>query len=335
MTITVVLNGTSSAGKTSLAEAIRAVSPLAWQISGIDTFLALQPDAMFALPGADAVSDGFTWSAAPVDGVACWDVRLGAQGLRFARAVHQYWAASAAEGINRVIDHVLLNSAMAADLMTRLAPHRPLYVGVRCSADVIDERERQRGDRVIGQGRGIGSHVHNYVPYALEVDTSVLTTEDAAHFVLAVVLAAVLAAVDAAGLTTKAPIHSPMISRGLERVADVAAGLRARSTGRSFQQPAIGPLLQFPNAASRQCDSLAPFSHRLIGTERVVSCRRSALVSAQAPAVRFLSWSRAWRMHCARSCVDSSPIQASKPILNTVTPVSAARPAASFATPLR
>jgi len=90
--------------------------------------------------------------------VACWDVVLGAKGLRFVRAVRQYWAASAAEGINQVIDHVLLSSAKAADLMTRLGPHRPLYVGVRCPADVIDERERQRGDRVIGQGRGIGSH---------------------------------------------------------------------------------------------------------------------------------------------------------------------------------
>ena len=82
---------------------------------------------------------------------------------------------------------------MGSDLTTRLAPHRPLYVGVRCSFDVIDERERQRGDQVIGQGRGIGSHVHNYLPYNLEVDTSVLTSEEAAH--------SVLAAVDEAGLT--------------------------------------------------------------------------------------------------------------------------------------
>ena len=97
MTITVVLHGTSSAGKTSIAEAIRAVSPLPWQISGIDTFLALVPDTMFAALGADAASEGFTWVAATVDGVPCWDVVPGAQALGFARAVHQYWAASAAE----------------------------------------------------------------------------------------------------------------------------------------------------------------------------------------------------------------------------------------------
>jgi chloramphenicol 3-O phosphotransferase len=193
MTITVVLNGTSSAGKTSIAEAIRAVSPLPWQISGIDSFLALVPDTMFAAPGADAASEGFTWVTATVNGVPCWDVVPGAQALGFARAVHQYWAASAAEGFNQVIDHVLLSSVMAADLTTRLSPHRPLYVGVRCPSDVIDERERQRGDRVIGQGRGIASHVHSYVPYDLEVDTSVLTSQEAAH--------SVLAAVDAAGLT--------------------------------------------------------------------------------------------------------------------------------------
>jgi chloramphenicol 3-O-phosphotransferase len=47
---------------------------------------------------------------------------------------------------------------------------------------------------VIGQGRGIASHVHRYVPYHLDVDTSVLTSQEAAH--------SVLAAVDAAGLTT-------------------------------------------------------------------------------------------------------------------------------------
>lgn len=179
--MTIVLNGTSSSGKSSIAAALQQLLPVPVQVSGIDTFLALQPAAMFALPGAPGPCEGFTWSPVEVEGVACWNVTAGARGEALTRAIHQYWAASAAEGLDQVIDHVILNAMLAADLQRRLAPYEPLYVGVRCPLDVIDKRERDRGDRVIGQGRGIGGHVHDYLDYDVEVDTSTTDPDDAAR----------------------------------------------------------------------------------------------------------------------------------------------------------
>lgn len=180
----VVLNGTSSAGKTTLATALQALVPTRVQVSGVDSFLAFQPDSMFAAPDADEVSDGFTWLPAEVEGRPGWVVRPGPAGHALLSAVHAFWAACAEQGIDQVVDHVLLTEDMTRDLRTRLAPHEPLYVGVRCPLDVVDQREADRGDRLIGQGRGIGGIVHGFMPYDLEVDTSVTSPEDAARLVL-------------------------------------------------------------------------------------------------------------------------------------------------------
>jgi chloramphenicol 3-O phosphotransferase len=183
----IVLNGTSSAGKTTLAAAVAEQCPTPLQVSGVDTFLALQPDSMFAPPGSDVPSDGFTWCAVEVEGREAWAVRPGRKGEALMRAVHAYWAACAQEGIHQVVDHVLLSEAMAADLQERLQPHDPLFVDVRCPLNVVDQRERERGDRLIGQGRGIGATVHDFLTYDVHVDTSLMRPEHAAEVVLAAV----------------------------------------------------------------------------------------------------------------------------------------------------
>lgn len=181
----IVLNGTSSAGKTMLAAALQARWSTPLQVSGIDTFLALQPESMFAPPGSKTPTEGFTFCAVEVEGLPAWTVRPGPAGEALLRAVHAYWAACAAEGIAQVVDHVMLSEAMALDLKDRLAAYDPLFVGVRCPLDVVDQRERDRGDRLVGQGRGIGASVHDFLAYDVEVDTSVMGPDEAADLVLA------------------------------------------------------------------------------------------------------------------------------------------------------
>lgn len=181
----IVLNGTSSAGKTTLATALQTQCATPLQISGVDTFLALQPDSMFAPPGSDVASDGFTWCRVEVEGRAAWTVRPGRKGEALMRAAHAYWAACAEEGIHQIVDHVLLSEAMAADLRERLAGYDPLFVGVHCPLDVVDRREGERGDRLIGQGRGIGATVHDFLTYDVHVDTSLMRPHQAAEVVLA------------------------------------------------------------------------------------------------------------------------------------------------------
>lgn len=183
--VLIVLNGTSSAGKTTLATSLQARCSTPLQVSGVDTFLALQPESMFAPPGSVTPTEGFTFCAVEVDGLPAWTVRPGTAGEALMRAVHAYWAACAAEGIPQIIDHVLLSEGMALDLRDRLSPYDPLLVGVRCPLGVVDQRERERGDRLVGQGRGIGARVHDHLTYDVQVDTSLLSPDEAADVVLA------------------------------------------------------------------------------------------------------------------------------------------------------
>ena len=183
--ILIVLNGTSSAGKTTLATSLRERCSTPLQVSGVDTFLALQPESMFAPPGSETPTEGFTFCAVEVDGLPAWTVRPGPAGEALMRAVHAYWAACAAEGIPQVVDHVVLSEAMAFDLKERLSAFDPLLVAVRCPLDVVDQRERERGDRLVGQGRGIGAHVHDFLTYDVQVDTSLMSPDEAADVVLA------------------------------------------------------------------------------------------------------------------------------------------------------
>ena len=59
-----------------------------------------------------------------------------------------------------------------------------LFIGVRCPLAVLEQRERARGDRLVGHARGHAHLVHAHGLYDLEVDTSVAGPEECAEQIL-------------------------------------------------------------------------------------------------------------------------------------------------------
>jgi chloramphenicol 3-O phosphotransferase len=53
-----------------------------------------------------------------------------------------------------------------------LLPFHVLFVGVRCSLEIAEQRERERGDRIEGLARFQYPLVHSHGTYDFEVDTS-------------------------------------------------------------------------------------------------------------------------------------------------------------------
>lgn len=53
-----------------------------------------------------------------------------------------------------------------------------LFVGVRCPLAVLEQRERDRGDREIGLARYQFDRVHRHGIYDLELNTSVLSVAE-------------------------------------------------------------------------------------------------------------------------------------------------------------
>ena len=88
---------------------------------------------------------------------------------------------------------------MTAARMTRRAlPKKPAHaccaalfsdlpawlVGIRCPLEVLEERERARRDRTLGQARLQYNLVHAHGVYDVEVDTSSHTPEECAQIIL-------------------------------------------------------------------------------------------------------------------------------------------------------
>lgn len=169
----VVLNGTSSAGKTSLAKALQRRWDGPLLAVGIDT-------VVFALPGRwlnpPHWHEVFVYSGQG-DSLR---ITAGPLGDRLVAGLHRSVAALAGEGFDVVVDHVLLSPAWVADAAEALSGHRVLSVGVRCPLAEVVRREAARGDRTLGQARAQFETVHAYAGYDVEVDTSLGDPDDCA-----------------------------------------------------------------------------------------------------------------------------------------------------------
>ncbi len=141
----ILLNGTSSAGKSTLAKGLR---------------LSLEPQ--FHYYASDQLADG---GFRPLDA----DVRWGCRELFF-RGFHRSIAAFAAAGVDLLVEHIVEEQSWADDLKMVLAAFDVFWVGVHAPVAEIDRRERLRGDRQIGEGV-FHLKTHRFCRYDVEVDT--------------------------------------------------------------------------------------------------------------------------------------------------------------------
>jgi len=147
----ILLNGASSAGKSSLARALQAqLEEPFWHYS-IDHLLAAG-----ILPRERIASGEFAWAA-----------------LRpaFFDGFHRSIPALAAAGNNLIVEHIIETSQWMCCLVELLAPFDVFFVGVRCPLHELERRERERGDRRMGSAREDDATTHAFGEYDHEVDT--------------------------------------------------------------------------------------------------------------------------------------------------------------------
>lgn len=167
-----VLNGASSAGKTSLGRALQRRLGAGWFMLGVDDLLAA------ILPFGDD-PDLFEVSS---EGV----VRTTHAFRNAESAWYAGICAIAAHAPGLILDEVLLDGAAGqARLATALVGRQVVWVGVVCDVDVGVQRERLRGDRAPGMHVEQRERVHDGVRYDHVVDTSSRSAGEAADELLA------------------------------------------------------------------------------------------------------------------------------------------------------
>jgi chloramphenicol 3-O phosphotransferase len=175
----IFVNGSSSAGKSTLCKQLQDAIEHPYLVVGFDDFVFMAPPRYFR--GADTARqeslDSFTH-----DGVEMMlasrpgePVRVVARfGPVFRSLIDSMAPAVRAlvDAGNAVIfDHVLHDERMAESCRKSFAGLDIFSVGVTCPLPILEARERERGDRVLGRARGLADVVHTFWTYDIEVDT--------------------------------------------------------------------------------------------------------------------------------------------------------------------
>ena len=161
----ILLNGASSAGKSTLALSLQQQLPepfLHWSFDHLR--------ASNALPMARIRSGELDWASmrpAVFDGF------------------HRCLPALAQAGNNLIVDHIIEQEQWLADLVGLLAPFDVFFVGVHCPLPELERRERHRGDRRPGEARRDFHAVHRFTEYDLDIDAIQPTEGNVARLITA------------------------------------------------------------------------------------------------------------------------------------------------------
>ncbi|HNZ13689.1 MAG TPA: hypothetical protein PKL11_08550, partial [Anaerolineaceae bacterium] len=167
----IFLNGTSSSGKTCLLEALQERLEPPYLNMGIDKFIWMLPERCLERP---------LW-----DDVLGLADHAGQSGHRLMTTMHHAIAAAARRGSHILADHVLVEPRWVTEC-ARLFHALPAWlIGVRCELSVLEERERARKNRTLGQARAQYDCVHAHGIYDFEVDTAHFSTAECADQIMA------------------------------------------------------------------------------------------------------------------------------------------------------
>jgi chloramphenicol 3-O phosphotransferase len=160
----IYLNGTSSAGKSTIAAALQEILEEPYLHLGIDTFLRMLPQRY--RPGGP---EGPSWALLPDGGVRPVP---GDVARRLRSGMYHAVGALVRAGNNMILDDVINGRDALVEAVELLREYDVLFVGVHCPLVILEERERAREERRPGTARGmlVGAHAHGL--YDLEIDTS-------------------------------------------------------------------------------------------------------------------------------------------------------------------
>jgi chloramphenicol 3-O phosphotransferase len=171
----VFLNGVGSVGKTSIAKALQTVTTEPFLHVAMDAFIDMLPKGMIGHP------DGVTFESAQDQGKPTVAIKSGPVMQRTMRGMRRAIAAMAHEGNDLIVDDVMLGGGAAQQYRELLAQHEVRFVGLFAPLDVLEAREQERGDRLIGLARWQYPRVHSGMTYDLELDTSVASPQACAR----------------------------------------------------------------------------------------------------------------------------------------------------------
>jgi|AutmiccommuBRH23_1029490.scaffolds.fasta_scaffold00039_69 chloramphenicol 3-O phosphotransferase len=141
----IVLNGVSSSGKTTIAKELAKILPEYFHLSIDDYDYVIEK-----------MEDREKGKLIPVE----TDIFF-----------HRQLKIFSDYGVNLIVDNVIDNEIVLQDFKNSLKGYPVILIAVHCPFEILNRREKERGDRQIGQAAQQLDFVHQNIQYDLEIDT--------------------------------------------------------------------------------------------------------------------------------------------------------------------
>jgi chloramphenicol 3-O phosphotransferase len=173
----IVLNGTSSSGKTTLAKALQRRLDEPYLHLGNDQFLhPHSPEGLVAFGDSSAQAEGWL-GVFEADRLV--DLKVGPVGLRWLHGMYLAIAAWSSAGNHVIADLVIHDERIWRAAVDAFYPLPAWLISVYCPLDVAEQREQTRTERrAPGGARVFYDGVYGQTVYDLRVDTALSSPEE-------------------------------------------------------------------------------------------------------------------------------------------------------------
>ena len=150
----ILLNGSSSAGKTTIARMLQQLYREPCQHIALDQFRDGMSERFRGLnsPAGDTGARGLNVVPVERDGEQMTEIRFGDAGRQVLRGMRRAIAVFAREGNHVIVDDLMFEQSFLLDYLEALAGLRVTFAGVRCELDVVNAREAARPRPLSGDG---------------------------------------------------------------------------------------------------------------------------------------------------------------------------------------
>lgn len=168
----IYINGPSSSGKTTLAKALQQELNQPFLHIGIDRVIGMMPEKINNWEGGSAPL-GFSWKSSfdeakhPIQ-----EIQMGPFAKKMNNTLKEIVLTLARMNHYIIIDDIAFGKEDVDKWKTVLKGYKVLWIGIRSPLTLLEEREKQRGNRIIGSARSQFFRIHQGVIYDLEFDTS-------------------------------------------------------------------------------------------------------------------------------------------------------------------
>lgn len=167
----IYLNGPSSSGKTTLAKALQqAFDELFLHIS-FDKIIGWMPEKVNDWKGGTAPL-GYSWKkSSDASGNPIQELQIGPYAEKITKTLQEVVLLLAKKGHPLIIDTIPLGKKQLDEWKKLLQAFKVLWVGVNAPLPILEQREKERSNRIAGSARGQFHKVTIDTTYDLVIDT--------------------------------------------------------------------------------------------------------------------------------------------------------------------